>query len=78
MQVHRRPGRRDDERDERPRPVGEDQPAVPVVGRRIVVPVVEQLARAAEVEARGRQFWELNNPEDVPRLEAMMRDMGME
>lgn len=28
-----------------------------------------------EVEARGRQFWELNNPEDVARLEAMMRDM---
>ncbi|WP_417770656.1 3-deoxy-manno-octulosonate cytidylyltransferase [Stappia sp.] len=31
-----------------------------------------------EVEAHGRQFWELNNPEDVPRLEAMMREMGME
>lgn len=31
-----------------------------------------------EVEARGRQFWELNNPEDVPRLETMMREMGME
>lgn len=31
-----------------------------------------------EVEARGRQFWELNNPEDVPRLEAMMAEMGME
>lgn len=31
-----------------------------------------------EVEARGRQFWELNNPEDVPRIEAMMREMGME
>ncbi|NRB02357.1 MAG: 3-deoxy-manno-octulosonate cytidylyltransferase, partial [Rhodobacteraceae bacterium] len=31
-----------------------------------------------EVEARGRQFWELNNPEDVPRLEAMMREMGLE
>ncbi|MEO0400790.1 MAG: manno-octulosonate cytidylyltransferase [Pseudomonadota bacterium] len=31
-----------------------------------------------EVEARGRQFWELNNPEDVPRLEAMMADMGLE
>jgi 3-deoxy-manno-octulosonate cytidylyltransferase (CMP-KDO synthetase) len=31
-----------------------------------------------EVEARGRQFWELNNPEDVPRIEAMMRDMGMQ
>lgn len=29
-----------------------------------------------EVESRGRQFWELNNPEDVPRLEKMMREMG--
>lgn len=29
-----------------------------------------------EVEARGRQFWELNNPEDVPRIEAMMAEMG--
>jgi 3-deoxy-manno-octulosonate cytidylyltransferase (CMP-KDO synthetase) len=29
-----------------------------------------------EVEARGRQFWELNNPEDVPRSEAMMAEMG--
>lgn len=31
-----------------------------------------------EVEARGRQFWELNNPEDVPKIEAMMLDMGLE
>ncbi|MFA3920026.1 3-deoxy-manno-octulosonate cytidylyltransferase [Ruegeria hyattellae] len=31
-----------------------------------------------EVDARGRQFWELNNPEDVPRLEAMMQEMGIE
>jgi 3-deoxy-manno-octulosonate cytidylyltransferase (CMP-KDO synthetase) len=31
-----------------------------------------------EVDARGRTFWELNNPEDVPRLEAMMADMGLE
>jgi len=31
-----------------------------------------------EVEARGRQFWELNNPEDVPRIEAMMAEMGMQ
>ena len=31
-----------------------------------------------EVEARGRQFWELNNPEDVPKLEPMMADMGVE
>ena len=30
------------------------------------------------VEARGRQFWELNNPEDVPRIEAMLREMGQE
>lgn len=29
-----------------------------------------------EVQARGRQFWELNNPEDVPRIEAMMCEMG--
>lgn len=30
-----------------------------------------------EVEARGREFWELNNPSDVPRLEAMMGRMGI-
>ena len=29
-----------------------------------------------EVEARGRQFWELNNPEDIPRIEAMLAAMG--
>ncbi|MFM2355565.1 MAG: hypothetical protein RLZZ528_1301 [Pseudomonadota bacterium] len=29
------------------------------------------------VEARGRQFWELNNPSDVPTIEAMMREMGL-
>ncbi len=31
-----------------------------------------------EVEARGREFWELNNPEDVPRLEEMMSRMDEE
>lgn len=31
-----------------------------------------------EVDAKGRQFWELNNPEDTPRIEAMMREMGVE
>ena len=31
-----------------------------------------------EVEARGRQFWELNNPPDVARIEAMMAEMGLE
>ena len=30
------------------------------------------------VDARNRQFWELNNPEDVPRLEAMMMEMDVE
>lgn len=30
-----------------------------------------------EVSAQGREFWELNNPEDVSRIEAMMRRMGM-
>lgn len=28
-----------------------------------------------EVEAKGRQFWELNNPSDVPVIEAMMAEM---
>ncbi|HCW85220.1 MAG: 3-deoxy-manno-octulosonate cytidylyltransferase [Planktotalea sp.] len=34
--------------------------------------------RCVEVEARGKQFWELNNPEDVPVLERMMQEMGVE
>ncbi|MFD1913566.1 3-deoxy-manno-octulosonate cytidylyltransferase [Halodurantibacterium flavum] len=34
--------------------------------------------KCVEVRAEGRQFWELNNPEDVPRIEAMMAEMGME
>ncbi len=31
-----------------------------------------------EVEAKGRAFWELNNPEDVPKIEAMMAQMALE
>ncbi|WP_400084479.1 3-deoxy-manno-octulosonate cytidylyltransferase [Yoonia sp. R78084] len=31
-----------------------------------------------EVAAKGRQFWELNNPEDVPRIEEMLKEMGHE
>lgn len=31
-----------------------------------------------EVEARGRQFWELNNPEDVPKIEKMMIEMALD
>jgi 3-deoxy-manno-octulosonate cytidylyltransferase (CMP-KDO synthetase) len=30
-----------------------------------------------EVEARGRMFWELNNPSDVERIEAILADHGM-
>jgi 3-deoxy-manno-octulosonate cytidylyltransferase (CMP-KDO synthetase) len=30
-----------------------------------------------EVEAKGRQFWELNNPADVPRIEQMLAQMGV-
>ena len=32
--------------------------------------------RCVEVQARGRVFWELNNPEDVPRIEQALRDMA--
>ena len=36
-----------------------------------------QSVRCVEVEARGRKFWELNNPEDVPRIEAILTGMGL-
>ncbi|TCP40228.1 3-deoxy-manno-octulosonate cytidylyltransferase [Rhodovulum marinum] len=38
----------------------------------------ERPVLCVEVEARGRQFWELNNPEDVPRIESMMAEMGLD
>jgi 3-deoxy-manno-octulosonate cytidylyltransferase (CMP-KDO synthetase) len=31
--------------------------------------------RCVTVEGRGRVFWELNNPEDVPRIEAVLKDI---
>lgn len=31
----------------------------------------------AEVDAKGRQFWELNNPVDVPRIEKILKEQGM-
>ena len=31
-----------------------------------------------EVEAKGRQFWELNNPGDVEKIETMMLEMGLD
>ena len=33
--------------------------------------------RCVEVEARGRAFWELNNPEDIPLIEAIMEREGI-
>jgi 3-deoxy-manno-octulosonate cytidylyltransferase (CMP-KDO synthetase) len=30
-----------------------------------------------QVDAKGRQFWELNNPSDVDRIEAMLREMNL-
>ncbi len=36
----------------------------------------ERPVLCVEVEARGRQFWELNNPSDVPRIEAMLAAMS--
>lgn len=32
--------------------------------------------RCVEVDAKGRVFWELNNPEDIPRIEAAYRDLA--
>ncbi len=33
--------------------------------------------RCVEVESRGRVFWELNNPVDVPRIESALARMGL-
>jgi len=30
-----------------------------------------------KTEARGREFWELNNPEDIPKIETMLDVMGL-
>ena len=29
-----------------------------------------------EVDGKGRAFWELNNPEDVPRIEGILKELG--
>ena len=35
--------------------------------------------KCVEVEAKpGQEFWELNNPEDVPRVERILKHMGIE
>jgi 3-deoxy-manno-octulosonate cytidylyltransferase (CMP-KDO synthetase) len=33
--------------------------------------------RCVEVDGRGRAFWELNNPEDIPRIERKLAEMGV-
>ena len=32
--------------------------------------------RCVEVDAKGRVFWELNNPEDIPRIETALRNLA--
>lgn len=34
--------------------------------------------RCVEVESRGREFWELNNPSDINTIEAIMQTEGLE
>ncbi len=36
------------------------------------------LIRCVEVQSRGREFWELNNPSDVPVIEGIMKREGIE
>jgi len=37
-----------------------------------------QSVQCVQVDGRGRAFWELNNPEDVPRIEQKLAEMGVE
>jgi len=38
----------------------------------------ERPVLCVEVDARGRPFWEVNNPEDVPRIETILAELGVE
>ena len=38
----------------------------------------ERPVLCVEVKSRGRHFWELNNPEDVEKIEKMMSEMGLQ
>lgn len=38
----------------------------------------ERPVQCVEVDARGQQFWELNNPEDVTRIEDILNELGMD
>ena len=33
--------------------------------------------QCVEVDGQGREFWELNNPEDTPRIEAILRQLNI-
>lgn len=37
-----------------------------------------QAVLCVEVDGKGRAFWELNNPSDVPRIERKLAEMGVE
>lgn len=37
--------------------------------------VNDTTVRCVIVEGRGRVFWELNNPEDIPRIESVLKDL---
>lgn len=34
--------------------------------------------QCVEVDGKGRAFWEVNNPQDVPRVESMLAKLGIE
>jgi len=38
----------------------------------------ERPVLCVEVEARGRPFWEINNPEDVTKVETILAELGVE
>ena len=63
---------RGDRAQDRPRVRGEPVDEVPAGGSGNARHLVDRV----EVEARGRVFWELNNPTDVARIEAVLANEG--
>ena len=52
-------------------------PATKSIPKEIMTLVDRPLIQYAIDEARDREFWELNNPADVARIEQMMQRMGL-
>ena len=52
---------------------GEDARKQMLAGVNVLANAVK--VRCVIVEGRGRVFWELNNPEDVARIESVLKDM---